>query len=69
MGKTIQIIRQAVNGGQLPQNSTPAMVNKILGINWAGTFLPKHRKGNPSKTTELFVRIDGDKALYQLISD
>ena len=28
-----------------------------LGIDWAGTFLPKHRVGNPGGFTELFVRI------------
>lgn len=43
------------------------MVNRVLKISWAGTFLPKHRVGNPGNETELFVRIQ--KAVYRLKSD
>jgi hypothetical protein len=43
---------------------TPAEVNRVLGIDWAGIFLPKHRVGNPGGFTELFVRLD--RGLYRL---
>jgi hypothetical protein len=41
MRKTIRLIREAVQTGQLPLEFTPAMVNEVLKIDWAGTFLPK----------------------------
>ncbi|HEX4134448.1 MAG TPA: hypothetical protein VHY84_07565 [Bryobacteraceae bacterium] len=37
---------------------TPINVNWALSIDWAGTFLPKHRVGNPGGYTELFVQIE-----------
>ena len=62
---TMRKIRQAVSNDRLPKGGfTPAQVNMALGIHWAGTFLPKHRVGNPGKYTEHFVRID--KGLYIL---
>jgi len=58
-------IRQAVQAGRLPKGEfTPAEVNAVLEIDWAGTFLPKHRLGNPGGYTEHFIRIG--KGLYQL---
>jgi hypothetical protein len=39
-------------------------VNTALGIDWAGTFLPKHCVGNPGNNTELFVKIS--RGLYRL---
>src|SRR6266498_5075741 len=48
---TIRTIREAVRSGRLPERFTPAQVNKVLKINWAGTFLPKHRIGNPGSYT------------------
>lgn len=62
--KTIREIRRAVRSGTLPTKFTPVQVNEAIGIDWAGTFLPKHRVGNPGGYTELFVRIA--KGLYKL---
>jgi hypothetical protein len=50
--------------GKLHAVFSPADVNAALGIHWAGTFLPKHRVGNPGGFTELFVRVE--KGRYQL---
>jgi hypothetical protein len=55
---TIRRIREAVDSGRLPAIFGPAEVNKVLSIHWAGTFLPKHRAGNPGGYTELFVRVE-----------
>ena len=54
---TIRRIRAAVDAGRLGKTFTSIEVNKVLKIHWAGTFLPKHRVGNPGGYTELFVRI------------
>ena len=56
-GKTIRKIREAVRTGKLGREFAPAEVNVVLKIHWAGTFLPKHRVGNPDGYTELFVRV------------
>ena len=42
---------------RLVQPFSPQGVNDVLGIHWAGTFLPKHRVGNPGGYTELFVQV------------
>jgi hypothetical protein len=55
--KTIGRIREAVRSGRLNQPFRAADVNRILGIDWARTFLPKHAVDNPGGFTELFVRI------------
>jgi hypothetical protein len=47
MPSTIQKIKAAVQNGTLPSAFTPADINKKLNIDWAGTFLPKHRVRNP----------------------
>ena len=65
-GDTIRRIREAVLNGQLGQPFSPRLVNEALGIDWAGTFLPKHRVGNPGGYTELFVRVNQRPALYHL---
>jgi hypothetical protein len=54
---TIRRIREAVESGKLPSQFRAEDVNKALGIEFAGTFLPKHRVGNPGGFTELFMRI------------
>jgi hypothetical protein len=61
---TIRRIREAVRSGALGQQFTPKDVNRTLKINWAGTFLPKHRKGNPGGYTVLFVRVE--RGVYKL---
>lgn len=65
-GKTIRRIREEVRRGILVEPFSPRDVNEVLGIHWGGTFLPKHRVGNPSGTTELFVQVSSNPALYRL---
>jgi hypothetical protein len=62
--ETIRRIRTAVETGGLREPFTPAAVNAKLGIDWAGTFLPKHSVGNPGGYTELFVRVE--RGVYRL---
>jgi hypothetical protein len=63
-GDTIRRIREAVESKRLGHQFRADDVNKVLGIDFAGTFLPKHRVGNPGNNTELFVRIS--LGLYKL---
>ncbi len=63
---TIRRIRAAVRVGRLQEPFKASEVNKVLGIHWAGTFLPKHRVGNPDSNTELFVRVE--RGRYRLVS-
>ena len=65
---TIRRIRDAVWRGRLVEPFSPRDVNRELGITWAGTFLPKHRVGNPGGYTELFERVSSRPALYRLIT-
>jgi hypothetical protein len=62
--KTIRQIKQAVAAGKIPRVFKPPDVNKALEIGWAGTFLPKHRVGNPGGNTELFVQVE--RGTYRL---
>jgi hypothetical protein len=63
-GQTIRLIREAVAAGRISKQFRPVDVNTALGIDWAGTFLPKHCVGNPGNNTELFVKIS--RGLYRL---
>jgi hypothetical protein len=63
-GQTIRLIREAVAAGRIPKQFRPADVNAALKIPFAGTFLPKHRVGNPGNNTALFVQIS--RGLYRL---
>src|SRR5437773_2685183 len=63
---TIRRIRESTRTGRLPRHFTPADVNKVSSIHWAGTFLPKHRAGNPGGYTVLFVRVRS--GVYRLIT-
>ena len=65
-GQTIRRIRDAVRNGTLEEPFTSRQVNDALGIGWAGTFLPKHRAGNPGGYTGLFERVSHRPALYRL---
>ena len=65
-GITIRRIRDAVRNGNLEEPFSPKGVNDVLGIDYAGAFLPKHRVGNPGGYTELFVRVSSRPALYRL---
>ena len=62
--ETIRRIREAVASGRLPNAYRAIDVNQRLGIDWAGTFLPKHRVGNPGGYSELFARVG--RGLYRL---
>ena len=68
-GQTIRRIREAVAYGLLEEPISPRDVNDVLGIHWGGTFLPKHRVGNPGGYTELFVQVSSRPALYRLTSE
>jgi len=61
-------IRAALASGTLIQPFRAADVNRACGITYAGTFLSKHRVGNPGMdgkpNTERFVRIA--PGLYRL---
>jgi hypothetical protein len=59
----MRAIRQAIEDGKLVQPFRPSDVNRALGIDYAGVFLPKHRVGNPGGYTEHFVRIE--RGLYR----
>jgi hypothetical protein len=61
-GDTIRQIRYAVAKSSLKEPFRAADVNRLLGIDWAGTFL-KHCVGN-GYTTEHFVRVT--RGLYRL---
>ena len=61
---TIRRIREAMENKRLGHEFRAEDVNKALGIEFAGTFLPKHRVGNRGRNTELFVRISA--GLYRL---
>jgi hypothetical protein len=65
-GWTIQCIRAAVASGRIGQVFSPKEVNDACGITYAGTFLPKHRIGNPGSNTEHFVCVSESPALYRL---
>ena len=58
-GETIRDFRYAVAQGKLREPFRTADVNRVLGIDWAGSFLPKHCIGN-GYTTEHFVRVARD---------
>ncbi|MBL4618289.1 MAG: hypothetical protein JKY46_11400 [Robiginitomaculum sp.] len=65
--RLIEDIRNAVTSGRLKEPFRAADI-KAACPNWADTtysnFLGKHAVGNPSKTTELFIRVSS--GLYQL---
>ena len=61
---TIRRIRDAVAARRLGVTFAPAEVNEVLGIGWAGTFLPKHRVRNPGGYTELFIQVR--RGVYRL---
>jgi hypothetical protein len=52
-GNTIGLIREAA-AARIPVQFTPSDVDAAL--DWNGTFLPKHRVGNPENTA-LFVQV------------
>ena len=69
-GRLITDIRRARRLRKLNKRFSPAEVRSEVS-GWAtatyGTFLPKHRVGNPGGNTELFVR-NGD-GTYTLVEE
>ena len=63
-GQTIGRIRAAVEARNLPREFKPSQGNRAIGISWTGSFLPKHRVGNPDGNTELLIRVR--EGLYRL---
>jgi hypothetical protein len=63
-GDTIRRIRHSVSKGKLIEPFRAAEVNRLLGIDWANTFLPKHCVLATAYTTEHFVRVG--RGLYRL---
>jgi len=61
---TMRHIREAIESGALMQPFRASDVNRVLNIDYAHVFLPKHRVGNPSGFTEHFVQIA--RGLYRL---
>lgn len=61
---TMRRIREALATARLKEPFRAKDVNSALGITYAGTFLPKHRVGNPSKNTEHFILTA--RGLYRL---
>lgn len=61
---TMLRIRERIAEGVLTQPFRASDVNRALGIDYAGVFLPKHRIGNPGGFTEHFVQIE--RGLYRL---
>lgn len=68
MGDLYADIVYAVRSGRLNEPFSAADVKRECP-NWDdntyGTFLPKHRVGNPMRTSELFERVS--RGLYRLI--
>ena len=64
----MRLLRGAIANGELTQPFRGADVNRALGINWGGSFLAKHRIGNPGVNgipySERFVQIE--RGLYRL---
>ena len=61
---TMRRIREAIKNGAVVQPFRSADLNRALGIDYGGVFLPKHRVGNPGGFTEHFVQIQ--RGLYRL---
>jgi len=69
MHRLVNDIRRAVARGDLPQSFRAADVRRACP-GWAdhtyGVFLPKHRRGNPGRETELFYQNpDGSYSLIR----
>lgn len=68
MHKTYTGIVSANKKGILKEPFSPKDVVKAcpnINSNTPGTFLPKHRVGNPSETSELFIRVS--QGSYKLV--
>lgn len=59
-GRLIQEIRTAVEAGRLKEPFSPKDVIEAgvwCAASTPGTFLPKHRVGDPGGNTELFIQV------------
>ena len=64
-GETIRAIREAVRRGRLAQPFRAGGVNVVVGIDYAGKFLPKHCDDrSDTSMTWLFDRVG--RGLYRL---
>lgn len=66
-GAAIRHIFEAVTHDRMAVLFSARDVNGSLGKHWAGTFLSKHRVGNPGGESELFVRGSRRPARYRLV--
>lgn len=48
----VRRIKEAVEDGRLTEPLIPKEVNKVIGIDYAGVFLAKHRVGGPRPPSE-----------------
>lgn len=64
MRQTMRRIHALQTAGKLPPTFNAALLNKLLGIDWAANFLPKHCRGNPGSETVHFRRVS--RGLYCL---
>lgn len=68
--KVYTAIVSAINCGKLVEpftnmdfkNACPGLAERTYS-----NFLPKHRQGNPSNTSELFEQVDIDQKKYKLL--
>ncbi len=67
--KFVKAIKEAAENGSLPKHFNSDDVRRAcpgFAYGTYRTFLPKHRKGNPSDNTEHFVQLE--RGVYELIS-
>lgn len=64
VGGKVGALAEAVEFGHILLGVVQGHFDDVLKIHWAGTFLPKHRVGNPGGNTELFVQVE--RGLYRL---
>ena len=64
MKATMKRIHALAAAGRLPVAFRAKLLDQLLGIDWAGNFLPKHCEGTNGPFTVHFVRVA--RGLYSL---
>jgi hypothetical protein len=64
--ETMRMIINALRLAKLVEPFSASDVNAAIGITYAGTFLPKHRVGNPGRNTALFVQVSSWPSLFKV---